>query len=137
MATVANGDPIVITTNRYQHGLFNGLLGVVTNIEGDCVQVQLDGDILPRDLPEEAEGDVELAYSITCHKSQGSAADAIICMVEDIPLVSREWLYTAITRGRDLVLLVEEKSGVIQSSIQRRTVRNTGMRIGAHQIQQV
>jgi exodeoxyribonuclease V alpha subunit len=129
MATVANGDPIVITTNRYQYGLFNGLLGVVKNIEGERLQVLLDGDNLSRDLPEEAEGDVELAYSITCHKSQGSAADTVICMVEDIPLVSREWLYTAITRGRNLVLLVEEKSGAIQHAVQRHTLRTTGLRL--------
>ncbi len=131
-ATVAIGDPIVITTNRYQHGLFNGLLGVVTDIGGECVQVLLDGDDCPRDLPEEAEGDVELAYSITCHKSQGSAADAVICIVEDTPLVSREWLYTAITRGRHLVLLVEEKAGAISQAVKRRTIRVTGMKIGAY-----
>lgn len=131
LATVATGDPIVITANRYQHGLFNGLLGMVTEIEGECVQVLLDGDDSPRDLPEEAEGDVELAYAITCHKSQGSAADTVICMVEDTPLVSREWLYTAITRGRRLVLLVEEKSGANEQAVRRRTVRSTGMRIGA------
>lgn len=135
LATVANGDPIVITTNRYQHGLFNGLLGVVTDIEGECMQVLLDGDNLPRDLPEEAEGDVELAYSITCHKSQGSAADAVICMVEDTPLVSREWLYTAITRGRHLVLLVEEKSGAIQQAVRRRTLRTTGLRVECTPVQ--
>jgi len=129
LATVAPGDPIVITANRYQHGLFNGLLGVVTDTKGECVQVHLDGDAGTRDLPTEAEGDVELAYAITCHKSQGSAADAIVCMVEDTPLVSREWLYTAVTRGRRLVLLVEERPGAIEQAVQRRTLRTTGLRV--------
>lgn len=135
LATVAIGDPIVITTNRYQHGLFNGLLGKVTSIDGDSVQLLLDSEDSPRDLPEEAEGDVELAYAITCHKSQGSAANAVICIVEDTPLVSREWLYTAISRGRHLVLLVEEKSGTIAHAVQRRTLRTTGLKLGFAPVQ--
>lgn len=129
LATVAPGDPIVITANRYQYGLFNGLLGVVTDTKGETLQVRLDGDAAPRELPAESEGDVELAYAITCHKSQGSAADAIICLVEDTPLVSREWLYTAITRGRRLVLLVEDRNGAISQAVERRTLRTTGLKV--------
>ena len=78
LATVAVGDPVVATANRYQDGLFNGLLGMVTGIAGTNVEVQWDGKDDTRSLLSEAEGDVELAYAITCHKAQGSSAHAIV-----------------------------------------------------------
>lgn len=46
-------------------------------------------------------------------------------------VTSREWLYTATTRGRHLVLLAEEKYGDIEQAVRLRNVRTTGMRIGA------
>ena len=51
LATVAVSDPIVITVNRYKHGLFNGLLGVVTDVSGERVQVRFDAESEPRNLP--------------------------------------------------------------------------------------
>lgn len=130
LATVASGDPIVITANRYRLGLYNGQIGVVTNIYGHDVEVLLDGEDQPRQLSEEAQADVELAYCITCHKAQGSSADTVLIIVENSPLVSREWLYTAFTRGRNLVLLAEEEPGVIEQAIRRRTIRTSGMLVG-------
>lgn len=130
MATVANGDPIVITANRYHHGLFNGQMGVVTGIGGECVEVLLDGEREPRELSVEAQADVELAYCVTCHKAQGSSANTAMIIVENSQLVSREWLYTGITRGKHLVLLIEEVPGAIDQAIRRRTMRTTGMVLG-------
>ena len=130
LATVARGDPIVITANRYRLGLYNGQIGVVTNIYGHDVEVLLDGEDQPRQLSEEAQADVELAYCITCHKAQGSSADTVLIIVENSRLVSREWLYTAFTRGRNLVLLAEEAPGVIEQAIRRRTIRTSGMLVG-------
>lgn len=131
LATVTVGDPIVITANRYLHGLFNGLLGIVTSIEDNAVQVHFDGEDQPRLLPEEAEADVELAYAITCHKAQGSSSGVVIVLVEDTPLVTREWLYTAITRGKHLVLLVEKDTRSMEQAVARRTIRTTGITIGS------
>lgn len=129
LAEVAVADPVVITKNRYQHGLFNGLLGRVTEISGERVLIHFDGEREPRELPEEAEADVELAYAITCHKAQGSSADKVMVMVEKSPLVTREWLYTAVTRAKILVLLVVVEEVDIGEAIARRTTRTTGMRI--------
>lgn len=129
LATVAAGDPVVVTVNRYQHGLFNGLLGVVKDISGDRILILFDGEIQSRELPEEAEADVELAYAITCHKAQGSSSEAVMIHVENSPLVTREWLYTSITRSRHLVLFVEDGSDAMSRAISRRTVRTTGMMV--------
>lgn len=126
LATVAVGDPVVMTVNRYQHALLNGLLGVVTSLDGG-ISICFDGERTPRMLPEEAESDVELAYAITCHKAQGSSADAVIVLVEDTSIVTREWLYTSITRGKHLVLLVENRRDYIDQVVERRTTRCTGI----------
>lgn len=128
LATVAVADPVVMTANRYQDGLFNGLLGVVTAIDGPTIDVLWDGEEEPRSLQTEAEGDVELAYAITCHKAQGSSAHAVVVVVEDSPLVTREWLYTALTRGKHLVLLACDNDA-LEKAVQRRTARTTGFRL--------
>lgn len=125
LATVAVGDPVVMTTNRYQQALFNGLLGTVVSIGDACVSIAWDGDDSPRALANESEGDIELAYAITCHKSQGSSSLAVIVVVETSRLVTREWLYTAVTRGRELVLLVGDHEA-LEHGIGRRTLRTTG-----------
>lgn len=78
LATVALDAPVVMTANRYQDGLFNGLLGVITAIDGPTIEVLWDGEDEPRALPAEAEGDMELANAITCHKAQGSSAHAVV-----------------------------------------------------------
>lgn len=129
MATVAVGDPIIITQNRYKHGLFNGLLGVVTEILSERAQIHFDGESIPRDLPEEAEVDVELAYAITCHKAQGSAANTVVILADDGGLVTREWLYTGLTRARELALINLTTGGTLDLAVARRMSRTTGFRL--------
>ena len=128
LATVAAGDPIVCTRNRYRDGLFNGLLGKVTNLDhnGD-VMVLWDGEFEPRLLDRDGATDCELAYAITCHRAQGSAARVVMVILEDIPLVTREWLYTAITRARETVVIVGDASS-LKKVVSRRTKRTTGFR---------
>lgn len=129
LATVAVGDPVVCTRNRYADGLFNGLLGRVVDIDhvGD-VHIHWDGEAHPRQLDKAAGADIELAYAITCHRAQGSAAAAVIVMVEDSPLVTREWLYTAITRAKETVILVANPKD-LSGAVARRSSRMTGFRL--------
>ena len=130
LATVAVGDPVVATANRYQDGLFNGLLGVVDSIAGPEVTIKWDGEQQPRNLPLAAEADIELAYGITCHRAQGSSSQAVVIVVEASRLVTREWIYTAITRSRELVILVGD-SDSFTKSLARRTTRTTGFSLSA------
>lgn len=134
LATVAAGDPVVATSNRYQDGLFNGLLGVVVSIDGPEVSVRWDGEQDARSLPQAAEADIELAYAITCHKAQGSSSEAVIVVCEATSLVTREWLYTGITRGRELVILVGDVEA-LNKAVSRRTTRTTGFAICARATQ--
>ena len=128
LASVAVGDPIVCTRNRYRDGLFNGLLGKVTNIDGDLnISVLWDGETEPRLLDKDAAQDCELAYGSTCHRAQGSAAGTVLVILEDSPLVTREWLYTAITRARARVVIIGSKAD-LEKAVERRTRRTTGFR---------
>ena len=130
LATVAVGDPVVATGNRYQDGLFNGLLGVIDTIAEEEVTVHWDGENAARPLPKEAEHDIELAYAITCHRSQGSSSHSVITLVEPSRLVTREWLYTAITRSRELAILVGDSSE-LTNGLMHRTTRTTGLSLPA------
>jgi len=129
-ATVAVGDPVVAAVNRYQDGLFNGLLGVVDSIASPEVSIKWDGEREPRSLPKEAEADIELAYGITCHRAQGSSSQAVVIVVEESRLVTREWIYTAITRSLELVILVADVE-TLTKGIERRTRRTTGFSLPA------
>jgi exodeoxyribonuclease V alpha subunit len=91
--------------------------------------VHFDGESTPRDLPKEAEVDLELAYAITCHKAQGSSAATVVLMTDDGALVTREWLYTGVTRARNLVLLSVENQESLGVAIGRRIQRTTGFRL--------
>jgi exodeoxyribonuclease V alpha subunit len=125
-ATVAVGDPVVCRQNRYSDALFNGMLGVITAIDtNDQVSVHWDGEDDSRQLSAEAAADIALGYAITCHKSQGSSAQVVVVLLDDTRLMTREWIYTAITRARGLVVLVGEPA-VLRAAIDRRTKRTTG-----------
>lgn len=129
MATVAVGDPVVATKNRYREAMFNGLMGKVEAIgtEG-AVHVRWEGESEARSLEDDARLDVELAYAITCHRSQGSSAKNVVVVLENCALATREWLYTAITRATELVVLVGDDAQ-IGPTVLRRTQRVTGFRI--------
>ena len=129
LATVAVGDPVVCTRNRYTDGLFNGLLARVVDIDhlGE-VHVHWDGESRPRPLDKAAGADIELAYAITCHRAQGSAAASVIVMVENSTLVTREWLYTAITRARETVVLIATPEDLVKA-VARRSRRVTGFKL--------
>ncbi len=126
LTSVAERDPVVCTRNHYKLGLFNGLLGIVIKADADeGVVILWDGSDSPMSLPRELYNDIELAYAITCHRAQGSAAKYVIVYVEDSPLVTREWLYTAVTRTRDTVILVGSPNAM-QKAVARRSDRVTG-----------
>jgi exodeoxyribonuclease V alpha subunit len=90
-------------------GIFNGDLGVVEIIydKKDGMSVIFDGERRVRYSKEAAE-DLDLAYAVTVHKSQGSEYPAVVMPMMFVPpmLATRNLLYTAVTRGRELVVLV-------------------------------
>ncbi len=106
-----HGDKVMHLKNNYHKDIFNGDIGVV--VDNDTtdkgLSVDFDGRLIIYE-PEELE-DLTLAYAITVHKSQGSEYPAVIMplMTQHFPLLQRNLLYTAMTRGRQLVVLIGAK----------------------------
>jgi len=122
------GRPLLITQNDYASGLYNGDVGLVWPDEQGQLTAFFEGAhglrrFSPAHLPEH-----ETAFAITVHKSQGSEYDEVVVVLpeEGSPLLSRELLYTAITRARRRVVLVGGQSAVI-AACRRSVERSSGL----------
>ncbi|WP_166827131.1 SF1B family DNA helicase RecD2 [Thalassoroseus pseudoceratinae] len=124
------GDRVLQTVNNYNRGVFNGDLGTITTI--DTVEQEVivrfdDGDI-PYDFA--ALDELQLAYALTIHKSQGSEYPAVIIPVhtQHFVMLQRNLLYTGITRGKQLVVLVgSQKALEIAVSRQNTNERHSAL----------
>jgi len=100
--------------NDYDKETYNGDIGFVTGIdieEGE-VEIEFDGRRVVYDVSELDR--VMLAYATTIHKAQGSEYPAIVIPVakQHYMMLRRNLLYTGVTRGKRLVILVGEKKAV-------------------------
>jgi exodeoxyribonuclease V alpha subunit len=106
--TFALGDKVIQTINNYDKEVFNGDIGRVAgiDIEAGGVQIDFDGRAVEYGLGELDE--VALAYAVTIHKSQGSEYPAVVIPLatQHYRLLERNLLYTAVTRGKRLVVIV-------------------------------
>ncbi len=87
-------------------GVFNGDIGTILEVNVGGITVSFDGRLV--EYPPEMLGELEPAYAVTVHKAQGSEYRAVILALSDVPpsLLTRGVLYTAITRARELFILV-------------------------------
>ena len=114
------GDKVMQTRNNYDlswakpdgavgAGVFNGDIGVLieVNKRDDCLTVQFDDERVVTYLRADAE-DLELAYATTVHKSQGNEFDIVVIPLFDVPkpLCYRHLLYTAVTRAKNLLVII-------------------------------
>lgn len=112
-------------------GVFNGDIGHVLKVDAqrELVTVDFDGHIV--DYAPDMLGELEPAYAVTVHKSQGSEYRAVILTALDSAprLLTRGVLYTAITRARELLVIVGDE-GVIarMTANDRQTKRYSGLR---------
>ncbi len=100
--------------NDYEKEVYNGDVGFVTEIdaaEGD-LDIEFDGRRVVYDFSELDR--VVLAYATTIHKAQGSEYPAVVIPVvkQHYMMLRRNLLYTGVTRGKQLVILVGEKKAV-------------------------
>ncbi len=102
------GDQVMHLKNNYEKDVFNGDIGIVHEIKesDNRVMVNYDNRIVEYDTLELDE--LTLAYAISVHKSQGSEYSAVIIALTraHFPLLQRNLLYTAMTRGKNLVIIV-------------------------------
>jgi exodeoxyribonuclease V alpha subunit len=124
------GDKVIFTSNNYDLGIFNGETGIVIEIDDDTGEIVVDfGDreqaIPPIMLVQNRYGsmsqidprkDLDLAYAITTHKSQGSEYKYVVYILNKSNLwsINRRNTYTAITRAREHVHLIADQKGLHQ-----------------------
>lgn len=107
-------------------GVFNGDIGTIRKISGTNAVIEFDGRYM--DCPQVLLDDLELSYAITIHKSMGSEYDTVIIplLAAHNVLLTRNLLYTAITRAKRRVLLVGEKRALYMAIHRsRKGKRNT------------
>lgn len=110
-------------------GVFNGDVGRILSIDGDTITVDFDGRMV--EYSPDMLGELEPAFAVTVHKSQGSEYQAVILAALDgAPmLMTRGVLYTAITRARELFIVVGDDGTVAQMvANNRQTRRYSGLR---------
>jgi exodeoxyribonuclease V alpha subunit len=124
------GRPVMVTRNDAQLGVFNGDVGVVLpNPQGQLKAWFLDGDQL-RSVSVTRLAHVETAFVMTVHKSQGSEFlhTALVLPPGGAEVLSRELVYTGITRAREQFTLIEAQDGLLEAAIARPSVRASGLR---------
>jgi len=123
------GRPVMVTRNDSALGLFNGDIGIALFDDEGLLKVFFplpDGSIKavqPSRLPAH-----DTAWSMTVHKSQGSEFDhtALVMPAQFLPVLTRELIYTAITRARKQLTLYSDE-GVFRRAVQLRTQRRSGL----------
>ncbi len=125
LRTLREGDKVMQIKNNYDlpwesldgktegAGVYNGDIGMIESVDSDEITVVFDGERRVVYKPPMFE-ELEHAYAVTVHKSQGSEFPAVVMPVfHGVPrLMTRNLIYTAVTRGAKLVVLVGQKSAV-------------------------
>jgi len=112
--TFCPGDKIMQVENNYDKDVYNGDLGVVSRIdmEEDELHADFDGREVTYGFGELDE--LVLAYATTIHKSQGSEYPAVVIPLstQHYPMLQRNLIYTGVTRGKRLVVLVGQRKAL-------------------------
>jgi exodeoxyribonuclease V alpha subunit len=123
--TFRKGDKVLQTRNDYQKDVFNGDIGQIERIDDveQEVHVQFDGRSVVYDFSELDE--LTLAYALTIHKSQGSEYPAVVIPLhtQHYLMLQRNLLYTGITRGKKVVVLVGSRKALALAVRRQDTAR--------------
>ncbi len=130
------GRPVLVTRNDYSLSLMNGDIGIALRVPGPSAERVLrvafprnDGSsgvrfVMPSRLVE-----VETVFAMTVHKSQGSEFNHTALVLPDAlnPVLTKELLYTAITRAKQWFSLVETRPSVFEGAVSRNVQRTSGL----------
>ncbi|MCI9507709.1 MAG: AAA family ATPase [Oscillospiraceae bacterium] len=130
------GDPVRHTKNNYALNVMNGETGVITEVGKDILIVKYaDNRYVQYGLPE-IQTELELAYAISIHQAQGSEWPMVLIPVYPSPLLTKNTLYTAISRGKELVVLTGRMSSLgsgLRREIKRYTLLTERIRLAVEQ----
>lgn len=126
------GRPLMVTRNDYPHRLMNGDVGLVVAREERAVAVFRDGAGV-RELATSQLDEVETWWAMTIHKSQGSEFPRVIVTLppDFSPILTRELLYTGVTRAREHVTVVASEAA-LRAAIARPVARASGLAVRLH-----
>lgn len=137
------GRPVLVTRNDYSLGLMNGDIGIALRLPeppelpGAPVRQVLrvvfprnDGSGALRHILPSRLSAVETVFAMTVHKSQGSEFSHCALILPDSlnPVLTKELIYTGITRARHWFSLIENRAGIFEQAVQRRVERRSGLR---------
>ncbi|MFW5816595.1 MAG: ATP-binding domain-containing protein, partial [Wenzhouxiangella sp.] len=128
-----HGRPVMMTRNDYATGLMNGDIGM-------CLAIPQAGRLHMRVVFPSADNalqylsparvrDVQTAWAITVHKSQGSEFDHAVLVLpgQFSPVLTRELVYTGLTRARERLTLVAPNPSVLVQAVRQRTRRSSAL----------
>ncbi len=124
-----HGKPIIISRNNYQLNLFNGDIGLLAHSQSGELKAYFSTsdngirELSPARLPTNL-----TAWALTVHQSQGSEFDHVLLVLPEelSPVLSRELIYTAITRARKSIRIMGSRD-VLEQAITARTNRQSGI----------
>lgn len=121
-------DKIIMLSNNYEKGYYNGDLGTVIKIEDGSLTVDIMGKQI--EIERELMQDVSLSYAMTVHKAQGSEYKHVIIALPYKPtnMLQRNLLFTAVTRARNSVTIVSE-NGALQKAVRTCHARKRNTRL--------
>lgn len=111
------GDKVIQSSNNYDLDVYNGDVGRVLRLDRETGLVQVRFGKRVVHYPLESLSDLELAYAITIHKSQGSEYPAVVVLMHKSHhiMLQRNLLYTAVTRGKKLVILLGDRPAIYRA----------------------
>lgn len=134
-STYAPGDKVIQQVNNYEKEVFNGDIGIVSSIdvEESQLQIQFDDRIVDYEFNELDE--ISLAYAISIHKAQGSEYPAVVIplAMQHYMLLERNLLYTGVTRGKQLVVVIAQSKALamaVKNQRSQRRITNLISRLG-------
>lgn len=122
------GDPVIMLKNNYKKGYLNGDEATITRINQDDENISVElimydgGQII---LKEDELTDMDLAYCITIHKSQGNESDAAIILMPQYPMgmLERSLAYVAITRAKVQNVIISEGDALEKAILTNQTIK--------------
>ncbi|MDR3227979.1 MAG: ATP-dependent RecD-like DNA helicase [Puniceicoccales bacterium] len=107
-AVLGVGDKVIQTRNNYDKGVFNGDLGRVSAVAAENGVITVDFDGVTADYERSELSELQLAYAISIHKSQGSEFNTVLIplLKSQFVMLQRNLIYTALTRGRKRVIFL-------------------------------
>lgn len=124
-STYAPGDKVIQQINNYEKEVFNGDIGIVLSVvvEDSLLQIQYDDRVVDYEFNELDE--ISLAYAISIHKAQGSEYPAVVIplAMQHYMLLERNLLYTGVTRGKQLVVIIAQPKALAMAVNNQRSQR--------------